>query len=228
MAIHRASSRLRDKGTPHGARHVWTGVLRGLAFAAWAVLLGPAAIATASFLGRNGVVAYQSEIEMCGLVATSVSCAGGIWAVDPATGAERQLTAGEDSWPSFSPDGSQLAFHRYTQPSSTIYLAGADGSNARPLLRGSEPSFSPNGRELVFARSNGLYIAEIARPKRRRRITRYRGAEVPSGVPRERSCFSAPNRSAPARVDFQSAACWRSSIRPRCTCVPSSRQTLRW
>jgi hypothetical protein len=153
-------------------------VARVLAVAACLALAVPAT-SLGSFPGRSGVIAYQAGGEVCAPQGAEIACFGGIWALDPFTGNERQLTFGKDTWPSFSPNGNLLAFERYTPRSYTIYLARADGSDTRPLLSGREPAFSPNGRDLVFRGSNGIYIADIARPERTRRITRHSGDASP-------------------------------------------------
>ncbi len=108
-------------------------------------MLTPTA-AEGSFPGANGVIAYSAEHS--------------IWAVDPATGDQLQLTTGpEDSAPSFSPSGDLLAFQRRTtttvtapqrpptgpvtssqrRPVSTVTvdIANADGSDPTPPVAGS-------------------------------------------------------------------------------------------
>jgi len=62
----------------------------------------------------------------------------------------RHLTRGMD--PSWSPDGTQVAFVRWTEPWG-IYLINADGSNERLLFSSNvarSPVFSPDGREIAF------------------------------------------------------------------------------
>ena len=72
-----------------------------------------------------------------------------------------QLTAltddpGWDNWPSWSPDGTQLAFtcrERISGLGGGICAINADGSNRRQLSNSNdwEPSWSPDGRHVVFA-----------------------------------------------------------------------------
>ncbi len=112
--------------------------------AALAAALTPG-VALATFPGGDGVVAYAHE--------------GRIWAVEPYTSNQLQLTSGPgDSAPSFSPSGGRLAFQRSTDGSTTVYLANADGTGAIPLVSGGEPAFSPSGRQVVFVRANGIFI----------------------------------------------------------------------
>jgi WD40-like Beta Propeller Repeat len=129
-------------------------------------LLAPAT-ALGSFPGEDGVIAY--------------SAGGSIWAVNPTTGQQRQLTAGhDDSEPSFSASGSMLVFQRYSQGTVTVYISRADGSQPRPLIRGSQPAFSPNGKEIVFVRADGLYLTGLARGSPVRRLTNHPGDREPS------------------------------------------------
>jgi hypothetical protein len=91
------------------------------------------ATAIASFAGRNGVIAYPTS--------------RGLWALEPRSGDQTQLTFGRnDSYPSFSPSGDELAFQRGRGRTKMIYLAHADGSQPTPLVWGAQPAFSPRVR----------------------------------------------------------------------------------
>jgi len=127
--------------------------------------LAPAA-ALASFPGADGVIAYADE--------------GSIWALEPQTGDQLRLTSGpDDEAPSFSPSGNTLAFQRYAGSATTIFLAGADGSNAHPLLAGREPAFSPSGQQIVFVRAAGLFLTDVTPGSPVRQITDHRGDSEP-------------------------------------------------
>jgi hypothetical protein len=125
--------------------------------AALVALVG-ATPAHATFRGQNGVIAYSTT-------------RGELWAVDPASGSQRQLTAGHrDSSPAFSPTGDRLAFQRNEQSHANVYIANADGSNPQLLLEGSAPDFSADGRRLVFTRPAGVFTVSIAAPEQPRLV----------------------------------------------------------
>jgi Tol biopolymer transport system component/DNA-binding winged helix-turn-helix (wHTH) protein len=78
----------------------------------------------------------------------------------------RQLTnsAGADLWPSFSPDGSQIAYSSNSSGSFQIYVRSlAPGSAARQITKDAgdhqQPAWSPDGKYLAYvARSRGIGI----------------------------------------------------------------------
>jgi hypothetical protein len=152
--------------------------------------LAPAA-ALGSFPGGNGVIAYTAEHS--------------IWAVDPATGDQLRLTSGpDDSWPAFSPSGNMLAFQRWAASTITVYISRADGSEARPLVQGSEPAFSPNGRQIVFVRNGGLFLTGLMPGSPVRQITRQPGDRE-------------PNWSSKGSIVFERTDIWHALV----TCLPS-------
>ena len=60
-----------------------------------------------------------------------------------------------DTWASWSPNGSRVAFTRAGKPDrhggrSVIYTANVDGSHVRRIADGTEPRFSPDGRTLAY------------------------------------------------------------------------------
>ncbi len=169
----------------------WLSLRRTLSIAAGVALLAPAG-ALGSFPGHNGVIAYTAEPEIYRVTevvtkrlaenAASIESTGesDIFAMDPGTGGQVQLTSGHhDSDPSFSPSGNMLAFQGREAGVVTIYLAQADGAQARPIAWGSEPAFSPDGREIVFVRPRGLYVTGLTPGSRVRRITNHPGDRDP-------------------------------------------------
>jgi hypothetical protein len=149
-------------------------------------------VALGSFPGANGVIAYSA----------GHSAQQGIWAVDPHTGGQMQLTFGPDEAPRFSPSGNLLAFQRRAAGTTTIFLARADGSNAKPLLSGSEPDFSPNGRQIVLVRAGGLFVTGLLPGSRVRQITNHRGDRTPQW-------------SSTGAIVFQRTDVWHLSGQPK-------------
>lgn len=64
--------------------------------------------------------------------------------------------------PSFSPDGTRIAFASNRTGSGDIYTINADGTNLQRVTTSqaldSDPSFSPDGTRIAFHRSNGIYV----------------------------------------------------------------------
>jgi Tol biopolymer transport system component len=71
----------------------------------------------------------------------------------------RRLTHRGGTTPSWSPDGTELAFARIGGPRPGIYLVGRDGSDLRRVVRrGFNPAFSPDGRWIAFLRQGDIYV----------------------------------------------------------------------
>ncbi|MCI0783958.1 MAG: PD40 domain-containing protein [Chloroflexi bacterium] len=106
----------------------------------------------AAWPGENGRIVYSDEVN------------GGIWIMD-ADGSSRQpLTTGIDSYPTWSPDGSNIVFERRPNLlgvpfSSSIWTVNPDGTGATEVGLGSGPSWSPDGTRIVY--SLGGVIREI-------------------------------------------------------------------
>jgi Tol biopolymer transport system component len=104
--------------------------------------------------------------------------AAGIYTLDPATGAETQITTpGRDEYdsnPVWSPDGTEIAFARHTitsnSNSSSIWLVQPDGSGLHQLTPGQHlsetPSWSPNSTTLAFSDQSANGDLEIYRINR--------------------------------------------------------------
>jgi len=113
----------------------------------------------------NGLVAYEKN--------------GDIYTVDPITGARRAIVAGTtvDGQPSFSLDGTRLAFARTTGAGKVIVTADADGRNQveipmTPLPEVANLAWSPDGRWIAVPAGDGdtstLWIVDtVARNARK-------------------------------------------------------------
>ena len=109
-----------------------------------------------------------------------------IWVLDVAASAKDPtqpvtqpvlLRTGDERYPSYSPDGTQIAFRGdldLAEPSGDeeIYVMNADGTNVRQLTSNADfdsaPSWSPDGTRIALrARARGHVHARRPRPRRR-------------------------------------------------------------
>jgi hypothetical protein len=82
---------------------------------------------------------------------------GDLLFLDAAGGGIRSILAAptDDTWPSWSPDRSRVAFTRVTDGHGEIWTIGFDGSNETQITSGTddwEPKWSPDGSRLAFWR----------------------------------------------------------------------------
>jgi TolB protein len=89
--------------------------------------------------------------------------AGSIWVVNPKSGQERRV--GPGSQPSWSPDGTKLAYVAVPQSGvlNDIYVMRADGRGSKRLTRTpnsneDQPAWSSGGRWIVFTGKQGVYV----------------------------------------------------------------------
>ena len=67
---------------------------------------------------------------------------------------------GNDHYPEWSPDGSQLAFVSDTENKEAIYIFDVDTSKIQLLTAGTEPEWSPDGKKIAFTRANNIYVID--------------------------------------------------------------------
>lgn len=105
-----------------------------------------------------------------------------IYVRDLTTGEERRVTSHPaiDSAPSWSPDGTQLAFHSNRDGRSQIYVTTLAGDARQLTTHPSEntgPIWSPDGRSVAFISNRdgntNLYVVDLDAPGRERRLTHH-------------------------------------------------------
>lgn len=113
-------------------------------FATFVVLLAGAGRAHATPPGTNGQIAFVDG--------------GDIWVMNPDGGGRTQLTSGPetDYGPDWSPDGTRIAFTRFTSGSGySLHVMSADGGNRESIAAaGSDffgPSWSPDGARIAYS-----------------------------------------------------------------------------
>lgn len=137
-----------DKRSRRSRHARWSALL--LATMITAILLGGGP-AEATKPGINGKIAYANA---------------GIWVAGPGGENPTRLTSSVmDGDPSWSPDGTRIAFTRFngcTSPECVfgdVWVMDADGTDQRRVAEGFNPAWSPDGKKLAYescARS-GLY-----------------------------------------------------------------------
>ena len=120
-----------------------------------------------------------------------------LWVANRDGGNAREIgtVTGADEWPSWSPDGSRIAFHSDAAGAGDIYVVNADGSGLQRItfdpLPGItaevQPAWSPDGSVIAFASTlSGFYDIYTIRPdgSQLRRITHTEDSELePSWAP---------------------------------------------
>ena len=125
-----------------------------------AILLGlllgfPPAPTLGALPGGNGLIAWQNNNDL--FFANSQ-----IWVMNPdGTDMVQLTTTGRNGHPSWSPNGSQIAFASNRDGNDEIYVMNADGSGQTRLTNSgstdTSPSWSPDGSQIAFASFGASY-----------------------------------------------------------------------
>lgn len=122
------------------------------------VLLVVIAVAAAAAIGSSGAQAASPGSN--GRIAFGTG--KGIGTVGPDGRGYKRITAGDDSTPSWSPDGSRIAFARRSGGQSDVWVVNADGSRLRRLTSApgaeSHPSWSPDGSKIAYDSAAGISL----------------------------------------------------------------------
>jgi Tol biopolymer transport system component len=135
----------------------------------------------------GGTIAYANSGSRP-LDASGFSPTDEIYTVPATGGRPTRLTDNrvDDTMPSYSPDGSQIAIHR----SGGLWIMNADGSNAREIplpgvcCTGFTPRWSPDGTKIAFTRCcaswryNGLPVLAVNIVDLNDRVLPVPGAEM--------------------------------------------------
>src|SRR5947209_19986014 len=87
----------------------------------------------------------------------AIDLLGTLWTMPASGGVAKPITdiAMDARQPSWSPDGTRLAFQAYRSTTWQIWTMNADGSDLRAVTSGPyddrEPSWSPDGRRIAFS-----------------------------------------------------------------------------
>jgi dipeptidyl aminopeptidase/acylaminoacyl peptidase len=137
----------------------WAGrTLLGAALLAPLVMSGASTPAQAAFPGRNGTIVV--ELNDWGEAGTLTE---GIYTIAPDDRTPRLLRAGAHR-PTWSPDGTRIAFEGGIGEEQAIWVMQADGSNATrltpPQLSPQLPAWAPDGGRIVFMSAGDLYTID--------------------------------------------------------------------
>ena len=103
------------------------------------------------------------RITFANTVGTSTG--GGIWIInsDGTGGARVPNTQQNDAWPTFSPDGRQIAFMRNENRYDRLFVVNVDGTGLRSVMPDAQvhvadPEWSPDGARFTFSNGGDVFV----------------------------------------------------------------------
>jgi Tol biopolymer transport system component len=113
---------------------------------------------------RSDLVATPPAVVMNGdlLYTANRENAWHIYAVDPDTGEERELSDGvRDYGSDWSPDGTKIVYDSEDGGGYGIVIANADGSDPVRIADGESPTWSPDGARIAYVHEGQIWIANV-------------------------------------------------------------------
>lgn len=120
-------------------------------------------------LTRNIGSLYAPELSPDGEWVIFTKNGDGLWLMRPDGGNPRRLTNRDDIDPTWSPDGSQIAFASSRSGARQLFVMNADGSNIQQVTNltdmGGRSTWSPDGTKLAFYRgefgNRNIYVINV-------------------------------------------------------------------
>ena len=112
---------------------------------------------------------YAPELSPSGELIVFAKSGDGLWVMKPDGDSPRPLTDRDDIDPTWSPDGSMIAFASSRNGARQLFVMNADGSNIQQVTdlnnMGGRSTWSPDGTRLAFYRGSAgdhnIYIINI-------------------------------------------------------------------
>ena len=111
--------------------------------------------------GHAAVADNRSDGAGQPTIAYSRNVGDTIWVIEASGGTPRQITTHRSGDPTWSPDGTQIAFTRYQGSTyDGVWVMDADGANPRRLTTGFSggPDWSPDGVQIAFTSPRGIGV----------------------------------------------------------------------
>jgi TolB protein len=120
-------------------------------------------------LTKNIGSLYAPELSPNGERVIFTKDKDGLWLMKPDGKSPRRLTKSDDIDPTWSPDGSKIAFASARNGARQLFVMDSDGSDIRPLTHfddmGGRSTWSPDGTKLAFYRgpvgNHNIYIITL-------------------------------------------------------------------